>query len=112
MGNVVHVSERDFDAQVLRSDLPVVVDFWAEWCAPCRMIAPIVEDLASEYAGRVKVVKVDVDSNPHLAHRYGIMSIPTLGVFKGGEMVDRVVGYMPKAELKKRLEKVLGAAVG
>jgi thioredoxin 1 len=110
MGKAVHVSEQDFDAQVVRSDIPVVVDFWAEWCAPCRMLAPIIEDLAVEYDGRVKMVKVDVDTNPHLAHRYGIMSIPTLGVFRGGEMVDRVVGYMPKPELKRRLERILGGS--
>ncbi len=111
MGKPVHVNDREFDTQVLKAGEPVLVDFWAEWCGPCRMIAPIIEDLAAEYDGKVKVAKVDVDENPGVANRYGIMSIPTLGIFKGGEMVDRLVGYMPKPELKKRLEKILGAAV-
>lgn len=111
MGKPLHVNEQEFETQVLRSELPVLVDFWAEWCAPCRMIAPIVEDLATEYDGKVKVVKVDVDNNHGVAHRYEVMSIPTLGVFKGGELVDRVVGYMPKSELKRRLERILAATV-
>lgn len=111
MGQPVHVKEQDFDAQVIRSEVPVLVDFWAEWCGPCRMIAPIVEDLASEYSGRLKVVKVDVDDNTAVAMRYNIMSIPTLGVFKGGQLVDRLVGYMPKQELKKKIDAILGASV-
>jgi len=111
MAKPVHVTEQDFDAQVLKAQEPVLVDFWAEWCAPCRMIAPIVEDLAQEYEGKVKVAKVDVDDNSAIANRYGIMSIPTLAIFKGGEMVERLVGYMPKPELKRRLERTLGATV-
>lgn len=111
MAQPVHVKEQDFDAQVIRSEVPVLVDFWAEWCGPCRMIAPIVEDLASEYSGRLKVVKVDVDDNTAVAMRYNIMSIPTLGVFKGGQLVDRLVGYMPKQELKKKIDAILGASV-
>lgn len=111
MGTALHVTEKDFEAQVLRADLPVLVDFWAEWCGPCRMVAPIIEDFAGEYEGRVKVVKVDVDENPNVAMRYGIMSIPTLGVFKGGEMIDRLVGYMPKPELKRRIEVILATKV-
>ncbi len=111
MAKPVHVTEQDFDAQVLKAAEPVLVDFWAEWCAPCRMIAPIVEDLAQEYEGKVKVAKVDVDDNSGIANRYGIMSIPTLAIFKGGEMVERLVGYMPKPELKRRLERTLGATV-
>ena len=111
MGTALHVTEKDFEAQVLRADLPVLVDFWAEWCGPCRMVAPIIEDFSREYEGRVKVVKVDVDENPNVAMRYGIMSIPTLGVFKGGEMVDRLVGYMPKPELKRRIEVILAPKV-
>lgn len=111
MGKPVHVTEQDFEAQVVRAEVPVLVDFWAEWCAPCRMIAPIVEDLAGEYEGRLKVVKVDVDENNNLAFRYGIMSIPTLGIFKGGELVERLVGYMPKPELKKRIDQVVGNRV-
>jgi len=111
MGRAVPVNEQEFEAQVIRSPVPVLVDFWAEWCGPCRMIAPIVEDLAGEYAGRLKVVKVDVDENNGLAHRYSIMSIPTLGIFKGGELVERLVGYMPKQELKRRIDRVVGREV-
>jgi thioredoxin 1 len=111
MGKAVHVTERDFEEQVIKSEVPVLVDFWAEWCGPCRMIAPIVEDLAAEYEGRLKVVKVDVDENNALAYRYGVMSIPTLGIFKGGQMVERLVGYMPKQELKKRIDPLVGSKV-
>src|SRR5207244_4184565 len=110
MGKALHVNETEFDTQVLQAEQPVLVDFWAEWCGPCRMIAQIIEDLAAEYDGKVKVVKVDVDENPGVANRFGVMSIPTLGIFKGGEMVDRLVGYMPKPELKKRVEKILATA--
>lgn len=109
MNGPVHVTERTFEAEVLKADLPVLADFWAEWCAPCRMIAPIVSDLAREYAGRVKVVKVDVDENPHLAIDYGIMSIPTLALFKNGQMAARFVGYRSKAELQQKLESALNA---
>jgi thioredoxin 1 len=104
------VNEQTFEAEVLKSELPVLVDFWAEWCGPCRMVAPIVEELAGEYDGRLKVAKVDVDDNQRLAMRYNIMSIPTLGIFRGGEMIERIVGYMPKQELKRRLEGALQAA--
>ncbi len=93
----------------LKADLPVLADFWAEWCAPCRMIAPVVEDLAREYEGRLKVAKVDVDENKQLAMRYGIMSIPTLGLFRDGKLVERIVGYMPKAELRRQIDAVLRA---
>ncbi|MCL8208536.1 MAG: thioredoxin [Actinomycetia bacterium] len=112
MTKPVAVTEQTFEQEVLKADLPVLVDFWAEWCGPCRLIAPIVEELAGEYAGRLKVVKVDVDDNQHLAMRYSIMSIPTLGVFKGGQMVERIVGYMPKPELKRRIEGALRTKVG
>ena len=107
MAKPLAVTEATFDQEVIKADLPVLVDFWAEWCGPCRLVAPIVEELAGEYVGRVKVAKVDVDDNQHLAMRYNIMSIPTLGVFKGGELIERIVGYMPKQELKRRLEGAL-----
>lgn len=107
----IHVTEATFEQEVLQSETPVLVDFWAEWCGPCRMIAPIVEELAGEYEGKMKVVKLDVDSNQDIAFKYGVMSIPTLGIFKGGEMVERLVGYMPKQQLKKRIDTALGASV-
>ncbi len=111
MAKPMAVTEESFDQEVLKSELPVLVDFWAEWCGPCRMVAPIVEELAGEYAGRLKVTKLDVDDNQRLAMRYNIMSIPTLGVFKGGELIERIVGYMPKQELKRRLDGALPAQV-
>ncbi len=103
----VEVTEATFEQEVLRSEVPVVVDFWASWCGPCLMIAPIVEELASEYDGRIKFAKVDVDRNPNLAMRYNVMSIPTLAIFRGGELVDRLIGYMPKTELRRRIELAL-----
>jgi thioredoxin 1 len=107
MGKPAAVTEATFDGEVLKSEIPVLVDFWAEWCGPCRLVAPIVEELAGEYAGRLKVTKVDVDDNQSLAMRYQIMSIPTLGVFRKGELVERIVGFFPKAEIKRRLDGAL-----
>ncbi len=107
MSKPTHITQSTFEAEVLKADVPVLADFWAEWCGPCHMIAPIVEDLAREYAGRMKVAKVDVEENPQLAIDYGIMSIPTLGLFWNGELVDRFIGFMPAAELKRRLETAL-----
>lgn len=109
MSQLTSVTQSTFEAEVLKADVPVLADFWAEWCGPCHMIAPIVEDLAREYEGRIKVAKVDVDENPQLAIDYSIMSIPTLGLFWNGELVDRIVGYMPAEELKRRLEAALNA---
>lgn len=94
-----------FDQQVLNSDVPVLVDFWAEWCGPCKAIGPSIEQLASEFEGKAKVFKVDVDSEGELAQRYGIMSIPALVVFKGGKEVDRMVGAAPKPQLAALLER-------
>ena len=111
MGQPVHVTEQTFDQEVLKAETPVLVDFWAEWCGPCRMIAPIVEEFARDYDGRLKVAKVDVDENANIAMRYNIMSIPTLGLFKGGQLVERVIGYMPKGELKRRVDAALAPAV-
>jgi thioredoxin len=107
VSNPVQVTEQIFDAEVLRSPLPVLADFWAAWCGPCRMIAPIVEELARDYEGRLKVAKIDVDANPDLARRFGIMSIPTLAIFKDGQLLDTIVGYTPKAELQKRIDATL-----
>jgi thioredoxin len=101
------VSEATFDAEVLKSSLPVLVDFWAPWCGPCRSVAPIVDELAGEYAGKVKFVKVNTDENGPLATRVAIRNIPALLFYKAGEEKDRVVGYAAKAELKKHLDAVL-----
>jgi thioredoxin 1 len=107
MGIPIHVSDDTFEQEVVKSDIPVLVDFWADWCAPCKIIAPIVEQLAIEFDGKVKFAKVDVDSNPKAATTYGIRGIPTLLIFNGGSPVDQVVGAVPKAVLKRRLEEAV-----
>ena len=107
MSHPVDVTDDTFDADVLKAEVPVLVDFWADWCAPCKMIAPIVEDLAEEYDGRVKFAKLDVDSNPKTAMSYGVRGIPTLLVFKDGAPVNQVVGAVPKSVLKGKLEESL-----
>jgi thioredoxin 1 len=112
MGKPVSVTEQTFEAEVLQSDLPVLTDFWVDWCGPCRRIAPIVEALAGEYAGRLKVAKVDVDRNPDLAGRYNVRSIPTLVVFKGGELVERLVGFVPREELRRQVDVALRSTAG
>ncbi len=108
--NVLHLTEENFDREVLHSAEPVLVDFWAAWCGPCRIMAPVVDQLADEFAGRAKVAKVDVDAAPRLAARFGIVSIPTLMVFRGGKPVDQVVGAVPKAVLAAGLEKLVSVA--
>lgn len=104
MAKPIAVTDATFDNEVLKSNGPVLVDFWAEWCGPCRMIAPAVEELASEYDGKAKVAKVDVDNNPEISIKYNIRSIPTLLIFKNGEIVDQIIGAVPKTHLKKQLE--------
>lgn len=99
----VTLTDANFDAEVLQSDLPVLVDFWAPWCGPCRMIGPVIEKLATEYAGKVKIGKLNVDENPAIAQRYGIMSIPTMKVFKAGSQIDEMVGALPEAILRDKL---------
>jgi thioredoxin 1 len=106
-GNVLDVNESTFQTEVLESSKPVLVDFWAPWCGPCRMVAPVVEAVADEYADQLKVVKVNVDNNQNTAAAYGVMSIPTLAVFKNGEMVQRLVGYLPKKDLTQVIDEVL-----
>lgn len=104
MGNLTELSDNTFESEVLKSSEPVLVDFWAPWCGPCRMIAPMVEELASEYAGTVKVAKINIDDSPNSAQAYGISSIPTLLIFKNGEVVDRFVGVRPKSQLQEALD--------
>ena len=101
------VTGAEFETKVLKSDVPVLVDFWAEWCGPCKAIGPSVEALASEYAGRAKVFKLDVDQDPGIASQYGVMSIPALLVFKGGKVVDQMVGAAPKATIAQLIERAL-----
>ncbi|MDJ0845202.1 thioredoxin [Crocosphaera sp.] len=107
MSAAVPVSDSSFKADVLESDVPVLVDFWAPWCGPCRMVAPVVDEIAEQYSGQVKVVKLNTDENPNTASQYGIRSIPTLMIFKGGQRVDMVVGAVPKTTLASTLEKYL-----
>jgi thioredoxin 1 len=101
------VTDSSFKQEVLESDLPVLVDFWAPWCGPCRMVAPVVDEIAIQYTGQIKVVKINTDENPSVATQYGIRSIPTLMIFKGGQRVDMVVGAVPKTTLATTLEKYL-----
>ena len=101
---IVHVSDATFDQEVLNSELPVLVDFWAEWCGPCRAIAPVLESLAQDSGGRVTLAKVNVDENPGLAAKYGIRSIPTILIVKQGKVVDQVIGAIPRAKIKEKLD--------
>jgi thioredoxin 1 len=107
MGKPVTIEDANFGKVVLQAKTPVLVDFWASWCGPCRMVAPVVDELAEEYEGRISFGKVDVDANPKIANQYGIMSIPTLIVFKDGKPVSNIVGFRPKDELKKSLDAAL-----
>jgi thioredoxin 1 len=107
MSKPADVTDATFESEVLKSDKPVLVDFWAPWCGPCRMVAPLVEELAEEYGTRVKFLKLDTDGNVNTAARYGIRSIPTLLMFKGGEPVEQVIGFRPKGDLKKVIDKAL-----
>ena len=109
MSKPVEVSDTKFDEMVLKAKMPVLVDFWAPWCGPCKMVAPVVEDLAKEYEGKVSFMKLNVDDNPNTARQYGVMSIPTLMIFKGGQPVSNIIGFRPKPELKKSLDEALAA---
>ena len=99
----IKVNDGNFEDQVLKSELPVLVDFWAEWCAPCSMIAPVVEEIARKYDGKLRVCKLNVDEGPNTASRYGIMAIPSLLIFKSGEVVDKIVGVVPKKTLEEKI---------
>lgn len=108
MGAATHVTDASFEAEVLNSSILTVTDFWAEWCMPCKRIAPLLDEIAGQYDGKVKITKVDVDSYPGIAERYGVTGIPTLLVFKGGKLVDTLVGFMPKDKILAKLTPHLG----
>jgi thioredoxin 1 len=107
MGNTVAVTDSTFDEVVLKATTPVLVDFWATWCRPCQMVAPILEDLTQEYAGKLTIAKLDVDQNQQTAQRYRVMSIPTMIIFKQGKPITNIVGFKPKDQLKKQLDAAL-----
>jgi thioredoxin 1 len=107
MANAITITQANFQSEVLQSDQPVLIDFWAEWCGPCRMVGPVVEELAGEYKGKAKIGKIDVDSNQELAGSFGVSSIPTLLLFKGGKPVNGVVGVRSKADLARMIDEAL-----
>ena len=107
MSDLMQITDASFEEEILKSELPVLVDFWAPWCGPCRMITPIVEELASEYEGKIKVVKMNVDENQATPTKYGIRGIPTVILFKGGEVAEQIVGAVPKAKIASMVENNL-----
>ncbi|MFC1867429.1 thioredoxin [Thermodesulfobacteriota bacterium] len=107
MGDVLEVSDESFDSEIMNSDTPAMVDFWAEWCGPCKMVGPVVEELAGEYKGKIKIAKMDVDQNRQTPTRFGIRNIPTLILFKGGEVVNTIIGAQPKSSIDEELKKLL-----
>jgi len=107
VGTTKTVTDATFDTEVLKSEKPVVVDYWAEWCGPCRMVAPVLEEIATEHADKINVVKINIDENPQVAQRYGILQIPTLNVFANGEVVKQVIGAKPKSALLKDLAEFI-----
>ena len=107
MADVREITDATFESDVLKNELPTLVDFWAPWCGPCRMVAPIVGELSEEYAGKVNFVKMNTDENPQVPTKFGIRSIPSLLIFKGGELQGTIVGFRPKSDLKKRIDEAL-----
>lgn len=105
--SILELSDASFESDVINSDVPVLVDFWAPWCGPCRAVAPIVEEISEAYDGKIKVGKLNVDENPSITMKFGIRSIPTLLVFKGGEAVEQIIGAVPKGEIEKAVDKAL-----
>ena len=110
MSNAVEFTDSNFDAEVINSDTPVLVDFWAPWCGPCKMIAPVVEEISDEYNGKLKVGTVNTDENQKVSAKFGVMSIPTLIIFKNGKPVERIVGAQPKTALTQKIDKVVDSA--
>ncbi len=104
---IVHVTDASFDDEVLKSSTPVLIDFWAPWCGPCRSIAPMIEDLAGEYSGRLKVVKINVDDNPQTPGRYGVRGIPNLLIIKGGQVKEQIIGAVPKGRLVQAVDSAI-----
>ena len=104
---MLEVTDENFNAEIINSDLPALVDFWAEWCGPCRMVSPVVEELANDYKGKIKVAKMDVDQNRDTPTRFGIRNIPTLIFFKGGEVTQTIIGVQPKSHIEEEIKKLL-----
>lgn len=107
MANILEVSDDNFESEIVNSEIPSMVDFWAEWCGPCKKVGPVVEELAAEYEGKIKIAKMDVDSNRQTPAKFGIRNIPTLILFKGGEVVNTIVGAQPKTSIEDELKKLL-----
>ncbi len=107
MAEVAEITDQSFEHEVLQSDVPTIIDFWAEWCAPCRAIAPIVKDLAAQYEGKVKIVKMNIDENPNTPGKYGVRAIPTVLAFKGGTVVEQITGARPKSAFEEMVQKLI-----